>query len=197
MDIGNILKTLRKKRNITISDLSSTTGLSSGFISNLERNQNSPSITNLQLICQALNVNIVDIFDSSEAIVTSIIKKDERKVIFTESNAQLKYESVTPKHSELNGMSVTIEANSQLSEVSWEHNSSEIGIVTKGEMEIHLKNKIYLLKEGDSIHIPKNTSHKYRNPSSEISESYWVSLNDYANNSGGEVSGSSLFKPFF
>lgn len=176
MNLGEKLKTLRKQRNITIKNLSAATKLSIGFISNLERNLNSPSVSNLQLICQALDINIVDIFDSSSETATMIIKKSDRNTIFTNSTSPIKYELVVPIDSELNGICITVEANSEFSNVSWGHNSDEIGLITKGSMEIHLDEKIFLLNEGDTIYIPSNSPHKYRNPSNELSESYWFSL---------------------
>ena len=175
MNLGEKLKKLRKQHNITIKELSSMTGLSIGFISNLERNQNSPSVSNLQRICQALNLNIVDIFNSDTEASAMITRKNKRNKIFTEQLSPINYELVVPANSKLNGVCITIKANSELSKVSWGHNTDEIGLITKGILEIHLDKDIIFLNEGDTIYIPKNTPHKYRNPSEESSVSYWFS----------------------
>jgi len=176
MNLGNKLKELRKQRNITIKELSSMTGLSIGFISNLERNQNSPSISNLQLICQALEINIVNILDPATEKSTIVTRKNDRNKMFTKEISPINYELIVPAHSELNGICIIIEANSEFSKISWGHNTDEVGLITKGSMEIHLDENIFLLSEGDSIYIPKNTPHNYRNPSNEPSESYWFSI---------------------
>ncbi|MGL5190192.1 MAG: helix-turn-helix domain-containing protein, partial [Cetobacterium sp.] len=46
MEISEKIKLLRKDRGLSIKELSEKTGLSVGFISNLERDINSPSIAN-------------------------------------------------------------------------------------------------------------------------------------------------------
>ncbi len=176
MNLGKKINDLRKQRNITIKELSSMTGLSIGFISNLERNQNSPSISNLQLICQALEINIVNILDPATEKSTIVTRKNERNKMFAKDVSQSNCELVVPAHSQLNGVCIVIEANSEYSKILWGHNTDEVGLVTKGSMEIHLDENIFLLNEGDSIYIPKNTPHNYRNSSNEPSESYWFSI---------------------
>ncbi|MCG8484542.1 MAG: XRE family transcriptional regulator [Clostridia bacterium] len=176
MNLGNKIKQLRKERNITIKELAEMTDLSIGFISNLERNQNSPSVANLQLICQALDINIVEFFESTKAPTAMVIRSDERDDILTEEGSPIKYELVVPDYSELNGICIITEGNSQLSKNSWGHSTDEVGLITEGTMEIHINNDIHTLCQGDTIYIPKNTPHKYRNPSSETSVSYWFSI---------------------
>ena len=64
MNIGNRIKYLRKKRNLTLQQLTEITGLSTGYLSNLERNLTSPTLINLQQICEALSINITDLLNS-------------------------------------------------------------------------------------------------------------------------------------
>ena len=53
-NIGQRIKEIRKSKSITIQKLSQFTDLSVGYLSNLERNQASPTLNNLQRICVAL-----------------------------------------------------------------------------------------------------------------------------------------------
>ena len=53
-NIGQRIKEIRKSKSITIQKLSQFTDLSVGYLSNLERNQASPTLSNLQRICVAL-----------------------------------------------------------------------------------------------------------------------------------------------
>ena len=43
MDIGSKIRAIRNKKNITIAQMCEETGLSKGFISNVENNNTSPS----------------------------------------------------------------------------------------------------------------------------------------------------------
>lgn len=49
-NIGQRIKEIRKSKSITIQKLSQFTDLSVGYLSNLERNQASPTLNNLQRI---------------------------------------------------------------------------------------------------------------------------------------------------
>ena len=59
--IGSRIKEIRKQKNITIQKLSQFTDLSVGYLSNLERNQASPTLNNLQKICVALDISVRDL----------------------------------------------------------------------------------------------------------------------------------------
>lgn len=58
MDIGNKLKELRVLKGLTQEELADRSELSKGFISQLERNLTSPSITTLMDILQCLGTSI-------------------------------------------------------------------------------------------------------------------------------------------
>ncbi len=62
MDIGNKLKELRVLKGLTQEELADRSELSKGFISQLERNLTSPSITTLMDILQCLGTTIGEFF---------------------------------------------------------------------------------------------------------------------------------------
>lgn len=80
MKLGEKIKAIRKKLGYTLQELSEKTELSIGFLSNIERDLNSPSISNLQQICQALNVNLMEILDNTLNL-SPVTKKEEREEI--------------------------------------------------------------------------------------------------------------------
>ena len=173
MEISEKIKNLRKDRGLSIKELSEKTDLSVGFISNLERNINSPSIANLQLICKVLDISLIDLLKEDKESVTTL-KAEDRKLLFTSNKEGTKYYNLIPDNSEIN---VIINPKCTSENVRWSHSHDEIGIVIKGELEINLSNrKIYKLKEGDSIYIKKNTPHKYRNPGNIPAVTHWFSI---------------------
>ncbi len=174
-NLGEKIKYYRKDKGLTLKELSQITGLSVGFISNIERNQNSPSVSNLQQICTALNINLMEIIqDGSEK--TPVLKKNERKTIFSSTSEHTKIEMLTKGNHNLNGIAITIEGNSDYSDLSWGHNYDEIGIVVRGSLEIELEDKVYYLEEGDSIYLEKFTPHRYRNPEEIKNVTFWFSV---------------------
>lgn len=175
MNLGEKIKKYRKKKNYTLKELSNITKLSVGFLSNIENNLNSPSISNLQQICQALNVNLMEILDEkiSESPVT---KKEDRVEIFSNHDSKVKIENIVVGKNSINGIVITMDKKSeQYGDVSWGHSYDEIGVVIEEELDIELENSKYNLKKGDTIFVKSFTSHRYRNPVDEKSVVYWFS----------------------
>ena len=66
MDIGKKLKGLRIMKNLTQEELADRAELSKGFISQIERNLTSPSISTLMDILQCLGTDLKEFFSDSE-----------------------------------------------------------------------------------------------------------------------------------
>lgn len=174
-NLGEKIKFYRKDKGLTLKELSQITGLSVGFISNIERNQNSPSVSNLQQICTALNINLMEIIQDG-AEKSPVLKKVERKKIFSSQEENTKIELLTKGTNNLNGIAITIDGNSAYSDLSWGHNYDEIGVVVRGSLEIELEDKVYTLGEGDSIYLEKFSPHRYRNPNNDTNVTFWFSV---------------------
>ena len=65
MEIGKKIKDLRMQKGLTQEELADRSELSKGFISQLERDLTSPSITTLVDILQCLGTNLEGFFASS------------------------------------------------------------------------------------------------------------------------------------
>lgn len=177
MDINNVgdkLRHHRKKKDVTLTYLSDKTGLSIGYLSNLENNLSSPRLDDLHKICSVLDISLVEllsqqIFDEN----VHIIKKYNRQTIF-HNNREIKYESVKFGRGFLEGLFIELAPNCNFAE-TWFHNYDEIGLVTEGQLILTINSKNYTLNEGDSIYIKAGTEHTLSNESNKSCKSYWVS----------------------
>lgn len=66
MDIGENIKELRNKNNLTQEELATKTGLSKNAIWNYENNKRKPNIEILNKIANALNVTVNDLIGNEE-----------------------------------------------------------------------------------------------------------------------------------
>ena len=64
--IGREIRAYRRKQEITVAELSATTGLSIGMLSKIENGNTSPSLTTLQALSNALSVPLTAFFRSFE-----------------------------------------------------------------------------------------------------------------------------------
>lgn len=177
MQIGKKIKQLRTKKNMTIKNLSDITGLSVGFISNVERDINSPTISSIQKICQALDTNISDLFSivESGSIVT---RKEDRRRLVTAKDAKTIYEMFPLHNKKLRPSCIVVEPGADYGETPQGHDGDEICIVMKGSIEIQAGEDTYVLNEGDCIYIDANVPHRFRNIGNEQCVSFWVSQNN-------------------
>lgn len=76
--IGDRFKELRKEQNLTLKELSEKTGLSIGYLSNLERNISSPTLEYMQRICEILGVSITDLLIPQKQEHIIVRKADKR-----------------------------------------------------------------------------------------------------------------------
>ena len=81
MEIGEKLKTIRKEKGLTLQQLADETGLSIGFLSNLERDLSSPTVSALHKICEVLGTEMFTVLRPSPD-GGIVVRKDERRETF-------------------------------------------------------------------------------------------------------------------
>lgn len=170
--VGDKIKDIRKKANVTLKKLSLQTNLSIGYLSNIERNVTSPTLNNLHLICNALNIDTVDLINSSISF-DPVIKKKDRKEMYG-NNTTLKYEMLTGEGQKLRGFAQIFSKDHTKQEITYGHDIDELGIVIKGSLFMELDGIPYDLYEGDSIYVRAHTLHKFHKTNPDECIVYWV-----------------------
>ena len=69
MDVAKRITQLRTEKNITVNRLANLSGLSQGFVRQVELGKQNPTIESLNLICEALDISLSDFFRETEAPV--------------------------------------------------------------------------------------------------------------------------------
>lgn len=174
MQIGMLLRSVRLEKGLTLRDLSSMTGLSTGFLSNVERDINSPTISSLTKICQALNTTLVALLEDTSLAEKRVIRKHEREVLFSSKMSKAVYKALSSRDKRLRAICIEMEPGGDYGEVPLGHPGDEFGIVLQGSMEITVGGDPYMLQEGDSFYIDAFVPHKFRNTGQERSISLWV-----------------------
>ena len=192
--LGSTLRDLRLQHGLTLRDMADKTGLSTGFLSKVERGFSQPSINNLHKICYVLHIAIDDLAaprrDSQPpehphppAPGSPLIKKGQRSLIYN-VNHMVKLESIFSASSSYKLDVLTLTGGKV--EYASKHRYEEVGIVSQGRMEIQFETgQTYLMDEGDVLQIPADTEHTVRNLSESPCVSFWFKLMDQADD--GEV----------
>ena len=92
--VGEKIRKLRKEKKLTLKDIAEATGLSIGYISQLERGAVEPSLASLRKVSEFLGVSPYLLVDQSEHH-PAMVKSDQRPIIkFPKS--EIFYEIVSP-----------------------------------------------------------------------------------------------------
>jgi len=158
--LGENIRKFRSDKKMSLKTLSSITGLSSSFLSQVERGIADPSINSLRNVADALEVPIFALLTlENESDV--VVRKNERKTLRL-PNSQMSYELLTP---DLNrSMEVFISRIAPSGSSSTEvHKGEECTVVLEGILEITIASKVYTLQEGDSIYCQGEIPHRMVN----------------------------------
>lgn len=172
MDIGARLKNLRTAKKVTIKALAETTGLSVGFISNIERNVNNPTINSLMKICEALEVDLQTFFSLPNTDSVVMRKKDRQPLHPLEQPTIVWMHAKNSNH--LQPSFITMEPGAEYGDSPSGHEDEEICYIIRGRVEFLLGGESYLLEEGDCIYIHSFVSHSITNIGEEAAVTYWV-----------------------
>lgn len=173
--IGTSIRRIRKLNKRTLQQLANETNLSVGYLSNIERNVTSPTLTNLQKICEVLDTSLGDLIERN-AQDRIIIKKEDREA-YVDNVEDMKIDIVDFGIDKVSFLLVELEPESNTKEERWTHEFDEVGIVIGGQLTVMMENEEIDLNEGDAIYIKANTKHSFFNKSTtEVSKSHWTRI---------------------
>ena len=165
MSLGQIIKTRRMESSMTIPQLAESTGLSRGFISQVENDKVSLSLDSLKKIAQALHLPMNQLLGET-GFEPEIIRKTERPKISCGSGPELELLS-TPFGRRLQLMTVELPVGYQTGTLQADQEGEKCTWVLKGRLEIQQGDFSATLEEGDSIHMDCSRPHVCNNTSDQ------------------------------
>jgi transcriptional regulator with XRE-family HTH domain len=182
MSIGQRIKKKRTELGIKGIELAKKSGLSPGFISQIERNLVNPSISTLKKIGDALDVPIGILFEelgskeeTNEFSVNKspVVHENQRKML-SPNNGVIFYLLNPDMSGDIEFILDIFEPGATTGEELYSHPGEECGLILEGELEVQLEDKKYLLKKGDSITFKSTILHKKTNTGKSKSISIWA-----------------------
>ena len=172
MDIGQKIKELRVAKGLTQEELADRSELSKGFISQLERNLTSPSITTLMDILQCLGTSIGEFFNEAPDEQIVFGKQDYFVKVDTEYKNEIKWIIPNAQKNTMEPIYLTLEAGGS-TYPDTPHEGEEFGYILQGTVSIHLGNKTYKAKKGESFYYTADKTHFLSSKSGAVL--IWVS----------------------
>ena len=175
-DLGTEIRGLRKARNLTLSDLAATSGLSVGYLSMVERQKAMPSIKALMSIAQALSVTIGWFFEAGTVHPQErglVVRRSRRRRI--DYSTGIVDELLSPSlKGTLELVLCRLAPGASSGEEPYSHSSEEAGVIVRGRLELWVDGQSVLLESGDSFGFESTRPHRYRNPGPDETEVVWA-----------------------
>ncbi len=171
MDIGKKIKELRLQNDLTLEDLASRSELTKGFLSQLERNLTSPSISTLEDILEALGTNLSEFFHEEEEEQIVFTTKD----FFVDTQEEYQIEWIVPnaQKNEMEPILLTLPPKGKSYELE-SHQGEEFGYILKGTITLVRDNKKYKLKAKDTFYMNGKKSHYLYNHGNSEALVLWI-----------------------
>lgn len=174
--VGARLRARRLERGLTMAEVAKRTGLTTGFISQLERDLTSASLSSLYRICTALGLRVGDLIDDVPG--GTLIRREEQarrslamgnaEHLLLSSGSERRFH-VTESHIPPGG-SAGEELYTLPADV-------ELVYVLRGALELRVRDEVHELAEGDTLTYSPRDPHTWRNPSeTEEAVVLWTAL---------------------
>lgn len=160
MQIGEKIKQLRVRNQLTLEELANRSELTKGFLSQVERNLTSPSIATLEDILEALGTTLGEFF----------AQEKEEKIVFTsndyfenfQENYDIYYVVPNAQKNKMEPILLHLKKGG-VSEKLRPNEAEEFGYVLQGKIKLHYGDDVYVVKKGQTFYFKGGRDHYISN----------------------------------
>lgn len=171
--IGSTIRKRRKALGKTLSEVAQAAELTIGFISQVERNISSPSVSSLMAIANALDTSVEELVRVKEEF-RQYIPENRRQTYAISADNRL-YERLGPGFSGALFYPLLIHRPPGHESEHMCHPGEVFCYLMAGEMEYHLGGEIFQMRAGDTIHHNTEKPHFSRVTGDIETTELWVS----------------------
>lgn len=162
--IGGRIREARRKKGLTLGELSERCGLSPGFLSQVERGRSTLSIVSLAAICHALNLPIASLFSASGPLDRrpERVRRAADQLHIRIGGSPISYRYLTGQlpSSPIEELLIA-EFPAGCVESDSVHEGEEFGYVLEGRISLSVEGEGAELSSGDSYRIGRGERHSY------------------------------------
>ena len=174
LNIGGKIKSLRLRNNLTQKELADRCELSKGFISQLESNQTSPSLSTLEDILMTLGSSFREFFAGETAEKPVYRKEDVFIKEFPENGAVIHWLIPNAQKKDMEPILLVLAPGGR-SEADMPHVGEEFGYVLAGSVQLTVGERAWKARKGDSFSFAPDARHWLENIGKTEASVLWVS----------------------
>jgi transcriptional regulator with XRE-family HTH domain len=173
LNLGLRLRTLRLNKGFTLRGLARRAGCSASFLSQIELNQGSPTVANLQKICRALQFPISDVLREETRLQEPqvvLLGSESNPIAMRWHKAQLRYVLSQPIPAQFTMLVLKLEAGAEIPERSANRSINELAVVLNGEVEIRVGEQVFHLTSQQGLYFNLASLHQWKNVGTTMAE---------------------------
>ncbi|MBQ7032164.1 MAG: helix-turn-helix transcriptional regulator [Clostridia bacterium] len=176
MKIGDKIRNLRLKNNLTQSELGNRCDLTKGFISQLESDLTSPSLSTLEDILRCLGTSFQEFF--SDERTEKVVYKKEDVIVKDFGDLRVYWLVSDAQKNEMEPVMVELESGMSTDEEA-PHEGEEFGYVLSGSITLVTGGHAYKIKKGESFYFQARTPHYIKNAGKVSAKLLWITSPPY------------------
>ncbi len=176
MNLGPEIRSLRKRRGLTLKEVANRTGYTESFLSQVERGLTSPSISSLKEISAALGIALTHFFEKKTKLQRILFLKKGQGKRLDMAIERAVFCLLAPNIPErkMEPLFIVMEPGSAQVKERYSHRGEEFAFLIKGKLEVFVGDKKYILEEGDSLYFDSSLPHGWSNIGRERAEVIWI-----------------------
>jgi transcriptional regulator with XRE-family HTH domain len=174
--LGASVRTLRKRRGMTLDDLAATTGVSSSMVSLVERGKVSPSIATLLAIASGLGVSVSELFPALPVLDRQLVTRLDDQPVIEKSNGYTRRLLRLDRETQTEFSIVTFLPGAFNHKQRSAHRGYEYALLLEGELTVEFDATEYVLTRGDAMSFPSVSAHRTVNKGDTTAVAVWLNI---------------------
>lgn len=164
VQVGEQVRRLRTAQGLSLRTLAARAGFSPSFISQVENDQVSPSISSLERIATALEVTLAGFFSVHQQEAGVVIRSADRQNLASSwSWARIEALGPVEGNTHLEAVMITMAPGGRSGKRPSSHSGEEFALVFDGEVSLTLGTEVHVLFRGDTVNFASETPHLWEN----------------------------------
>jgi transcriptional regulator with XRE-family HTH domain len=172
--LGQRLQALRRGQALTLELLAADSGLSAGYLSQIENGQAVPSLTALQVIAASLGVEVATFFPDDGTATTRIVRAADRHAFRLEPQSGEEYAVLAQQVKNSAFSAVYARHLPGAGALPFRHLGEEFALVLSGKLRLVIGDETREIGPGEWTHYSSQHGHSAEVVSDEPVEALWI-----------------------
>lgn len=162
-DLGARLKEIRESKGLSQRELARRANVTNGTISLIEKNRNSPSVSSLKRVLDAIPIDLGEFFAIEKTAKDKVFFGFEELPLLVDGDISFRVVGDNSKSNAMHILHENYAPGADTGETMLSHEAQEGGIIIEGEIEVTVGKQVRTLGPGESYYFDSRTPHRFRN----------------------------------